>query len=49
MPLEEVQQKIRSFLVKKKRNEFYSEWMELLRGDAFIERENLAKGPTDGG
>jgi peptidyl-prolyl cis-trans isomerase SurA len=49
LPLEEVQQKVKVFLLSKKRNERYREWMEVLRRDAFIERVKLQIEPAKGG
>ena len=49
MPLEKVANKVRAFLLAKKRKERYRRWLERLRGDAFIERVDLSKKLAAGG
>lgn len=49
LPLPQVEENIKKHLTAKRRNGRYHEWMETLRGDAFIERVDLRKAPTGGG
>lgn len=49
LSLGEVKTKVKEYLMKKKQSERYLEWMEVLRGDAFIERVNLQNSPDGGG
>lgn len=49
LPLETVSDRVRAFILNNKAKERYQSWMEVLRGDAFIERVDLRKLPPNGG
>lgn len=49
LPLEQIHDKVKQVLLNKRRNERYLEWMETLRGDAFIERVNLVSASAGRG
>ena len=49
VPLEQIHEKVKQVLLNKRRNERYLEWMETLRGDAFIERVNLVSASAGRG
>ena len=48
LPLEQIASQIRAKLLDLRRGERYKEWIETLRGDAFIERADLGKAPAEG-